>query len=93
MIIVWRGRGLVIALVAITCVGFASALTTAIAGDRYVQRHAWWGLVGFWTAAAVVHALRDWLGVGRKRTFIDKTTGREVSLACESALLFVPARF
>ena len=78
MIVIWRGKGFVIGLVAIACVWLASTITSAIAGDAYVERHAWWGLAGFWVAAAVVYALRSWLGVGRQRTLIDKKTGREV---------------
>lgn len=51
------------------------------------------GLAGFWAAAAVVYALRSWLGAGRQRTLIDKVTGREVRFTCEGTLFFVPARF
>ena len=54
MVIIWRGKGFVIGLVAIACVGLASAITSVIAGDAYTERHTWWGLAGFWAAAALV---------------------------------------
>lgn len=46
MIVIWRGKGFVIGLVAIACVGLASTITSAIARDAYVERHAWWGSRG-----------------------------------------------
>ena len=92
--IIWRGRGIVIALVAFACLLLSEfVIEAAYADDRYYQSHGWPKLIAFWSAAALVYAFRSWLGVGQLRTVIDKDTGQEIRLSSEGALFFVPARF
>lgn len=92
--IVWRGRGGVIALIAFGCL-LLTELTTrsAFSEPNYYQNHGWPKLVGFWIAAGIVYALKSWLGVGDVRTLVDKGTGKEIRASSEGQLFFIPARY
>jgi hypothetical protein len=92
--IIWRGRGIFIALIAFVCLILVELGTEAIfRDDTYYQEYGWPRLVGFGVAAALVYLLRGWFGVGQERTLIDKETSQEVQVDMESSLLFVPARY
>ena len=92
--LIWGGRGGVIALIAFGCLVLTELFTRAAFGDtRYYQTHGWPKLLGFWVAAGLVYALRSWFGVGQEHTLIDKGTGREIRVSLEGQLLFVPARY
>ena len=92
--IIWRGRGGVIILIAFGCVLLAELFTrSAFTDPNYYQNHGWPKLIAFWVAAGIVFALRSWLGVGQKRTLIDKATGQEINLSSEGALFFISARY
>jgi hypothetical protein len=92
--VIWRGRGGVIALIAFGCFVLTEMVTRASFGDTsYYQTHGWPKLVAFWVAAGFVYALRSWLGVGQERTLIDKGTGQEIKLCREGQLFFIYARY
>lgn len=92
--LIWRGRGGAIALIAFGCLVLTELFTRAVFSDpNYYQIHGWPKLAGFWLAAALIYSLRSWLGISEKRTLIDKSTGEEVRLSLEVQLLFVPARY
>jgi len=92
--IVWRGRGGMIALIAFGCLVLAELFTKRVFSDpNYYQKHGWPKLAASWLAAALVYALRSWLCVGQERTLIDKDTGQEVKVPFEGSLLLIPARF
>jgi hypothetical protein len=93
-VLVWRGKGGVIALITFGSLVLSDLLTRAIFVDpRYYQTHEWPKLVGFWVSAGVVYALFSWLGVGQERALIDKATGQEIKASLEGELFFIPARF
>jgi hypothetical protein len=89
--IIWRGRGVVIALIALACFVIAELATFGDTG--YYQTHGWPKLVAFWVAAGIVFALRSWLGVEQQRTLVDTGTGQEVKMSREAQLFFIPARY
>lgn len=92
--IIWRGRGGVIALIVFACFLLADFASHAAYHDpSYLATHGWLRLVAFWVSAGIVFALRSWLGVGKDRTVLDKATGREIKLSSEGTLFFVPARY
>jgi len=92
--LIWRGRGGVIALIAFGCLVLTELFTrTAFRDPNYYQTHGWPKLVGFWVAAALVYSLRGWFGIGEERTLIDKGTGQEIKMSLEGQLFFVPARY
>ena len=91
--IVWRGRGIPVAVIAFGCLIFVELVTRLRFRDqRYYQAHGWPKLVGFWIAAWLVFAFRSWLGDGQERTLIDKETGQEIKMASESSLFLIPVR-
>jgi hypothetical protein len=91
--IVWRGRGGIVAAVA-----FSSLLVSELAcrgyfqDDRYYQQHGWPKLVGFFTAAGVV-----WLLQRNERPeyveMANRQNVREPILRSQDSLFFVSARF
>lgn len=92
--IVWRGRGIVIALIAFACLVFAELFTRSMFVDRrYYQVHGWPKLAGFWLAAALVYSLRSWLGGGRESWSVDSETGKEMKHSEEDSLFHVRVRF
>lgn len=92
--IIWRGKGGVIALIAFGSFLLAEWFTrAAFHDDTYYQNHGWPKLLALWTAAAVVYALGSWFGVKQERTLIDKSTGQEIKVSREGELFFIPARY
>ena|SRR6266508_3437819 len=93
--IIWRGKGFVIALIAFACLILSEFLTeTAFSDNTYYQTHGWPKLVGLWVAALIVYKLWPWFGVRAAQVLVDRDTGQGVHVASsEGALFFVPARF
>src|SRR5579863_2215060 len=92
--IVWKGRGGVVALIAFGCLVLAELVTRRVFNDpSYYQNHGWPKLAGFWIAAALVYALGSWLCVGQERTLVDKGTGQEIKASLEGPLFLIPARY
>ena len=92
--IIWSGRGFLVAVIAFGCL-LASEFVTErhFRDDAYYQRHGWPKLAGFLVAGSIVW----WLGVRWKdedaRTLIDKDTGREVVIRRKDALFFIPMHY
>lgn len=92
--IIWRGRGIVVAIIAFGCLVLTELITRSAFGDgMYYQTHGWPKLAGFWVAAGLVFALRSWLDGGQDRVLVDKETGTETKLPAENALFFIAVRF
>lgn len=92
--IIWRGRGIAIALIAFACLLVSEFATEAALGDgTYYQAHGWPKLAGFWLAAAVIYKMQSWFGVGKTRGFVDPNIRRDIRPSAEGELFFVPARF
>jgi hypothetical protein len=92
--LVWRGKGFLVALIALSCLLLTELATRSVFADNeYYQHHGWPKLFGFSVAAALVYALRPWFGVGRDRPFLDKETGQEVRISLEDSLLGIAVRF
>ena len=90
--IIWRGRGIAIALITFGCLLLAELMTETVFGaDDFYQTHGWPKLAGLWSAAVIVYALRDWLRVGEERILIDNETGQEVRASIEGELFFIRA--
>jgi hypothetical protein len=92
--LIWRGRGFLIALAALACLAAADYATAAWSGDEnYYRTHGWPILLAFALAAALVYKMRAWLGVGQTRVLVDPVANRHVVFNQESSLFFVPARY
>jgi hypothetical protein len=92
--IIWSGRGFLVAVIAFGCLFATELLTEKYFGDdAYYQRNGWPKLAGFLIAGAIVW----WMGVRwrdkRARTVIDKQTGREFVIERKDALFFIPMHY
>ena len=93
--IVWTGRGWVVALLSFALFLATELTTEAISGDSsYYQQHGWTKLAPFLLSAAITFALLA-LGVFReeRRTLVDEQTGAEVKLRRRHTLFFIPMRY
>ena len=92
--IIWRGRGFAIAVITFGCLLLSEFLTEkAFQADDFYQTHGWPKLLGFWVGAAIVYALRGWMGKGHERSLIDKETGQEIRVSTEGELFFIRATY
>lgn len=92
--IIWRGKGIVIAVIAFGCLILSEFLAeAAFRDDTYYQTHGWPKLAGLWLAALIVYKLWPWLGVQSRSMVVDSSAGQQVRFTSEGALFFVPARY
>ena len=90
--IVWRGRGFIVALVTFGCLVAADGLTAMATGDsNFYAAHGWPKLLAFWVAAAGVYALRSTLGVPPEANMLARVPKGQ-GPANEGELFFVRAR-
>jgi hypothetical protein len=99
LIVIWKGRGLLIAVVTFGCLLALDAATRlAFAEEHYYEHHGWPKLVGFWLAAGIVFWARGILRVPpllSRDEYIDpreELPGIERS-PHESELFFLRARY
>jgi hypothetical protein len=89
--IIWRGRGIVIALIAFGCLLFTELATETTFSDAdYYQTHGWPKLAALWLAALIVYQMLPWFEV--QRTRFGYIPGQP-EVVPQSELFFVPARF
>jgi hypothetical protein len=107
--LVWRGRGIVIALTAFGCSLAAELFTRARFHDEnYYQQHSWPMLAAFWMAALIIWflaapyseppdvPLKDWRdapGITASAVEPEKSSFRLAFFRPSDSLFFVPARF
>ena len=91
--IIWQGRGFLIAIVSFACLVVMELLTRAWFHDEtYYQKHGWPMLVGFLVAAAII-----WLLAKSRATDVNPESGQDsphdgVVLGEQDRLFFIPAR-
>jgi hypothetical protein len=93
--LIWSGRGWLVAVIAFACFLLSELVSEAALGDHsYYQTHGWPKLVAFLVAAGIIWVL----GAARvfsesERKLVDKKTGEEVTLTPRHSLFFIPVRF
>jgi len=90
MIIIWRGFGFLVAVIAFGCSLVGNLIANAIAGERYFDHHKWPLGVSLLVAAAICWFLGDYLRKRPGRVVIDKQTGKEFTLRKTHSLFFIP---
>lgn len=92
--IVWRGKGFVLAMVA-----FFSLLVTEwtieylSADERYYQEHGWPKLVGFWLASVIAYALILTVLKTQERLVVDQKTREKIKLSTSPTLFFIDIKY
>jgi len=92
--IIWRGWGILIAVIIFTCSLAANFISNAVAGPTYYDQHKW-----PFALSLVVSAVICWFwGLAYKNTpsrvVIDKQTGQEIILQPpRPALFFIPLQY
>lgn len=91
--VVWRGYGIVVALLAFAALLLTEVTVESVFGDQtYYQSHGWPKFLALVVAAGAVWALARGLQ-GRDRIVVDKATGHELVLRDRHDLFFVPLRY
>jgi hypothetical protein len=89
--IIFRGRGILIAVVTFGCLLLTEVITESAAADeRFYQTHGWPKLLGFCLSAACVWAMRPVLGVSTEERPGTTATPPPPN---EAELFFVKARY
>jgi hypothetical protein len=92
-VIVWRGWGILVVLIAFLGLLAGQLIGTAVMGASNYDSNATWLVgLGLLLAAAVLWPIGKRLNSG-SRTFIDKETGREIVVRPGHSLFFVPMQF
>jgi beta-xylosidase len=92
--IIWSGRGFLVALIAFGCLLFSEWSTEAAFHDTsYYQTHGWPKLMALFVAAVLVWMLAQYWNREPSRVLVDKQTGREVIVKRRDSLFFIEARY
>lgn len=80
--IIWSGRGFLVAVYAFGCSLVANFLANSITGtETYWEEHRWVLGVALLAAAALSWLTRRRLAATPSKTYVDKETGEEISIS------------
>jgi hypothetical protein len=95
--VIWRGLGIVVAIVAVLVLALTQYVINALFGDdRYYSTHEWPKLIGAFVAGCLALVIGGYLDDKSEReakVVIDKETGREVRLKSEHSLFFINVKY
>ena len=92
--IIWKGAGFIVAVVAFLMLLSTELSVEAIFKDEtYYQTHGWPKLVAFFVAGCIVLLIGKHLDKKEGRVLIEKETGKEVVLKAEHSLFFINVEY
>ena len=92
--IIWKGRGFLVAVIAFACLLASEFLTERyFADDRYYQQHGWPKLAAFFLAGFIVWVITILWKDAPGRVVVDKQTGTELVLKKSHSLFFIPMKY
>ena len=92
--IIWKGRGFVIAFVAFFCLLVTEwSVEYLLADTAYYQEHGWPKLVGFWLAAIITYALSLTVLKTQERIVVDQKSGEKITLRDNHTLFFIDIKY
>ena len=92
--IIWKGAGFIVAVVAFLMLLVTELSVEAFFGDdKYYQTHGWPKLVAFFIAGCIVFFIGKYLNRKKGRVLIDKETGKEVALKSAHSLFFIDVEY
>ena len=88
--IIWKGAGFIVAVVAFVMLLLTElAVEAAFTDERYYQTHGWPKLVAFFISGCIVLFIGKYLNKKEGKVLIEKDTGKEVVLKAEHSLFFI----
>jgi hypothetical protein len=94
IMIIWRGWGILVVLIAMAMLIAVQLATGAVFGDpEFYKVHDWPKGVALLLAAVAVYFAGSYFNSRPGRTMIDKATGREIVLRRVHSLFFVPMQY
>ena len=92
--IIWKGKGFLVAVVAFLMLLLTEFSVEALFKDgTYYQRHGWPKLVGFFIAGCIVLPIGKYLNRKEGKVLIEKDTGKEVVLKAKHSLYFIDVEY
>ncbi|MGD0743936.1 MAG: hypothetical protein ABSA45_02165 [Verrucomicrobiota bacterium] len=92
--IIWQGRGFLVAVIIFGCSLVANLICNAKIGPGYYDHHKWPFAVSLLCSSAICWFLGDYLRKRSDRIVIDKQTGKEFVLnQSRHTLFFIPMRW
>jgi len=94
MIVIWKGRGVLIIFIVIAACLLMNGVTGSVFHDNdYFQKHGWPKLAALWLAGATTWTLGNYLNTRPAKVMIEKATGKEVILRPEHSFFFVKMEY
>jgi hypothetical protein len=91
--IIWRGRGFLVAVIAFGCLLIAELATRSyFHDDTYYEQHGWPKLAGFVSAAGIVWLLGPWRS-SETAMGVESLPPPESILRDQDTLFFIPAKY
>lgn len=92
--IIWAGRGWIVAVVGCGCLVAAEYATEAAFGDdSYYQEHGWPKLAACLLAAVILFGVTRLPRMNRVRHLIDAETGEHLVLKPDDSFFFIPLKY
>ena len=92
--IIWKGAGFIVAVVAFLMLLMTELSVEALfKDDKYYQTHGWPKLAAFFIAGWIVFFIGKYLNKKEGRVLIEKDTGKEVVLKSEHSLFFINVEY
>ncbi len=93
--IIWRGWGIIVGIVAILGFLIAETITTFLTSDNsYSQNHILPRIFGVVLASSLVFGMVKILEKNNKpKILIDKETGKEIAISRKDDLFFIPIKY
>ena len=94
MLIIWRGAGAAVILLAILAALVTNIVTSSwFNQNNFLQDHAWAQTVALWLAGAGCWFLGRYLHSKPGRILVDKASGQEVTIKPNHSLFFIKLEY
>ena len=90
---IWRGWGILVALVVFACSLGMNMLALSLGGKGYWEAHSWPFALSLFVAAAAIFLLDRFWFTGSTRVLVDEATGERVALKAKHDFFFIPMRW
>ncbi len=93
MLVVWRGFGWLVPVVAFAALILSQLSVDAVYGDGFYTANAWPKQAALVLAAVFIGLLGFFLNYTKRRILVDEETGEELGKAPAHSLFFIPVEY